>query len=107
MEPCATVAPVSRSSCDVGGPRPRHTARVGELKMAGVKRWLVTLVVGGTLLVGLTHCVVVPDPVPSGYVVTPPVVVIRPYRPYRYYAPYPYYRPYRPYYGWHPYGRRW
>ena len=73
--------------------------------MAWVKRWFVMIALGGTLLAGSTGCVVAP--VEPGYVVPPPVVVIRPYRPYRYDAPYPYYRPYRPYYGWRPYGRRW
>jgi hypothetical protein len=69
--------------------------------MAWVKRWFVMMALGGTLLVGPTGCVVVP--VESGYVASPPVVVIR---PYRHYHPHGYYRPYRPYYG-YPYGHRW
>ena len=73
--------------------------------MVCVKRWFVTMALGGMLLIGLTSCVVAP--VDPGYVPPPPVVVIRPYQPYRYYEPYRYYRPYRPYYGWYPYGRRW
>jgi hypothetical protein len=80
-------------------------ASVGELKMVCLKRWFMAMVVGGTLLAGLTSCVVAP--VEPGYVAPPPVVVIRPYQPYRYYEPYRYYRPYRPYYGWYPYGHRW
>jgi hypothetical protein len=74
--------------------------------MACVKRWFVVMVVGGMFLLGLTSCVVAPvDSVPPGYVVSPPVVVIRPYHRGRYYYPYGYYRPYRPYGGWyrHPY----
>jgi hypothetical protein len=73
--------------------------------MVCLKRWFMAMVVGGTLLAGLTSCVVAP--VEPGYVAPPPAVVIRPYPPYRYYVPYGYYRPYRPYYGWHPYGHRW
>jgi hypothetical protein len=73
--------------------------------MVCVKRWLVVMVIGGMLLVGLTSCVVAP--VEPGYVVPPPVVVVPPYRPYRYYEPYGYYRPYRPYYGGYPHGHRW
>jgi hypothetical protein len=80
-------------------------ARGGELKMVRVKRWLMVMVVGGMLLVGLTSCVVAP--VEPGYVVSPPVVVIPRYRPYRYDEPYGYYRPSRPYYGGYPYGHRW
>jgi hypothetical protein len=73
--------------------------------MAWVKRWFAVVALGGTLLAGLTNCVVAP--VEPGYVASPPVVVIRPYRPYRHYHPYGYHRPYRPYYGWYPYGPRW
>jgi hypothetical protein len=65
--------------------------------MAWVKRWLVRMVLGGLLLVGLTHCAVVP--LEPGYV-APPVVVVRPYHPYRYYAPFPYYGPPRPHGYW-------
>jgi hypothetical protein len=73
--------------------------RVGERKMACLKRCFVTLAVGVTLLVGLTQCVIAPvAPAPSAYVVSPPVVVVRPYRAYR---------PYRPYYGWYPRAYRW
>jgi hypothetical protein len=72
--------------------------------MAWVKRWFAVMALGGTLLVGLTNCVVAP--VEPGYVVPPPVVIIRPYRPHRHYHAHPY-RYYRPYYGWHPYGHRW
>jgi hypothetical protein len=78
--------------------------------MVRLKRWFVAMAVGGTLLVGLTGCVVAPAaPVPSGYVVSPPAVVVRPYYGYRIYRPYRFYRPYRPYYGygWHPYRYRW
>jgi hypothetical protein len=76
--------------------------------MACLKQWLVVLTVGGTLLIGLTSCVVVPvDPVPSGYAVSPPVVVIRPYHHHRHYHPYRYYRPYRPYGGWHRHPHGW
>jgi hypothetical protein len=76
--------------------------------MVSLKRWFVVMAVGGTLLLGLTSCVVAPvAPAPPGYVASPPVVVIRPYRPYRYYQPYHYHRPYRPYYGWYPYSHRW
>jgi hypothetical protein len=75
--------------------------------MAWVKRWFTMIALGGMLLVSLTNCVVAP--VEPGYVASPPVVVIRPYRPHRHYHyhPYRHYRPYRPYYGWphHPY--RW
>lgn len=71
-------------------------SRVGELKMARVKRWFAVMVIGGTLLSSLTSCVVVPAE--PGYVASPPVVVISPYQPYRYY---------RPYYGGYPYGHRW
>jgi hypothetical protein len=72
----------------------------GELRMAYLQRWFVMLAVGGALLIGLSSCVVAPvDLAPPGYVASPPVVVIRPYRPHRYYGPY------RPYGGWyhHPY----
>jgi hypothetical protein len=69
--------------------------------MAWVKRWVVMMALGGMLLVGPAGCVVAP--VDPGYVVSPPVVVIRPYRPHRYY----YYQPYRPYYGWHRRPYRW
>jgi hypothetical protein len=100
-------------------PRPRHTVRGGELKRAWVKRWFVMMALGGTLLAGPTGCVVAP--VEPGYVASPPVVVIRPYRhshphrsyrpyrPHRHYHAHPHrsYRPYRPYSGWHPYGHRW
>ena len=75
--------------------------------MASLKRWFMAITLGGMLVVGLTNCVVTPAPVPSGYVVAPPAVVIRPYRPYPYYYPYRYYRPYRPYRGWYPYRYRW
>ncbi len=62
--------------------------------MKCLKRWIVALAVGVTLLAGMTNCVIAPAaPVPSGYVVSPPVVV-RPYHPYR------------PYYGWYPYAYR-
>lgn len=78
---------------------------MGEPSMRSLKRWFVVVAVGMTLLVGLTNCVIAPAaPVPSGYVVSPPVVVVRPYRPYRYYHPY---HPYRPYYGWHPRAYGW
>ena len=76
--------------------------------MRRLKRWLVTMSLGGTLLVGLTNCVVAPGP--PGYVVSPPVVVIRPYRAYRHYHPH---RPYHPhhhhrhYYGRYPHAYRW
>jgi hypothetical protein len=107
--PCAPVVLVSSSLRDVACTPPAgHTARVGELNMVCVKRWFVGMVVGGTLLAGLTSCVVAPVEVaPPGYVVSPPVVVVPPYRPYPYYKPYGYYRPYRPYYGGYPYGHRW
>jgi hypothetical protein len=73
--------------------------------MACLRRWFVTMAVGLALLAGLTNCVVAPvHPVSSGYVVTPPVVVIRPHRSYRYYRPY---HPYRSHYGWYPYSYRW
>jgi hypothetical protein len=63
--------------------------------MMCLKRWFIALAVGVTLLAGLASCVITPAaPVHSGYVVSPPVVVIRPYRPYR------------PYYGWYPYAYR-
>ena len=78
--------------------------------MVRLKRWFVVMAMGGTLLVGLTSCVVAPAaPVPSGYVVSPPAVVVRPYRGSRVYRPYRLYRPYRPYYGygWHPYRYQW
>jgi hypothetical protein len=76
--------------------------------MVRVKRWCVGMVVGGMLLVGLTNCVVAPVQVaPPGYVVSPPVVVVPPYRPSRYYEPYRDDRPYRPYDGGYPYGHRW
>jgi hypothetical protein len=76
--------------------------RVGEREMACLKRCFVVLAVGVTLLVGLTQCVIAPvDPMPSAYVVSPPVVIVRPYRAYR-----PY-RPYGPYYGWYPRAYRW
>ena len=76
--------------------------------MTWLQRGFVGMALGGTLLIGLTHCVVAPvAPVPSGYVVSPPVVIAPPYRPYRHYYPYRFYRPYRPYYGRYPYGRRW
>jgi hypothetical protein len=58
-------------------------------------RWFFVVAAGMMLLAGLTNCVVVPAaPAPSGYVVSPPVV-IRPYHPYR------------PYHGWYPYAYRW
>jgi hypothetical protein len=79
--------------------------------MTCVKRWFIVMVVGGTFFMGLTSCVVVPvDPGPPGYVVSPPVVVIRPYHHYhhhRHYPPYRYYRPYRPYGGWYGSPYRW
>jgi hypothetical protein len=82
-------------------------ARVGELKMACVKRWFVKMVVGGTFLLSLTGCVVAHvDPVPPAYVVSPPAVVIRPYHYGRHYYPYGYYRPYRSYGGWYRYPYR-
>jgi hypothetical protein len=63
--------------------------------MKCLKRWIVALAVGVTLLTGMTNCVIAPAaPLPSGYVVSPPVVVVRPYHPYR------------PYYGWYPYAYR-
>ena len=68
---------------------------MGEPRMKCLKRWIVAIAVGVTLLAGLASCVVAPvAPAPPGYVVSPPVVVIRPYRPYR------------PYYGWYPYAYR-
>jgi hypothetical protein len=75
--------------------------------MGWVKCWFAVMALGGTLLAGATGCVVAP--VEPGYVVPPPLVVIRPYRPHRHYHDHPYrsYRPYRPYYGWGPYGHRW
>jgi hypothetical protein len=102
--------------------------------MGWVKRWLIVMAIGGTLLVGPTGSVVAA--MAPGYVASPPVVGthsyrhFRPYRyrrpyrphwhshPYRYYRPYPrawryhydpyrYYGPYGPYYGWPPYGPRW
>ena len=79
--------------------------------MGCLKRWFVVMAMGGTLLVGLTNCVVAPAaPLPSGYVMSPPAVVVPPYRyyrPYRYHRPYRYYRPYRPYYSWSPYSYGW
>ena len=76
--------------------------------MTCVKRWFIVMVMGGTFIMGLTSCVVVPvDPVPPGYVVSPPVVVIRPYHLHRHYRPYRYYRPYRPYGGWYGTPYRW
>lgn len=76
--------------------------------MTYVKRWFISIVLGGTLLVGLTNCVVVPvAPARSGYVVAPPPVVIQPYRWYRPYRPYYPYRPYRPHVGRHHHGHRW
>lgn len=64
--------------------------------MRYLKRWCYVVAVGVTFLVGLTNCVVAPvAPVPSGYMVSPPVVVVRPYHPYR------------PYYGWYPRPYRW
>jgi hypothetical protein len=69
--------------------------------MAWVKRWVVMMALGGMLLVGPTGCVVAP--VEPGYVVSPPVIVIRPYRPHQHY----HFHPYRPYYGWYPYRHRW
>jgi hypothetical protein len=100
---------VSRSSCDVAAPRLRHTVRVGELKMAWLRRWFAVMSLGGTLLAGLTSCVV--SPVEPGYVASPPVMVIRPYRHYRphrhyHYHPYRYYWPSRHYYS-YPYGHGW
>jgi hypothetical protein len=71
--------------------------------MKGLKRWFVVLAMGVTLLVGLTHCVVVPAPPVTGYEVSPPVVVVRPYQPYR---PYYGWYPYRPHYGWYPHAYR-
>ena len=71
--------------------------------MVCVKQWFVAMVVGGTILLGPTSCVVAP--VEAGYVASPPVVVIRHYHHHRHYHPYRYYRPYRYYYYWpyHPY----
>jgi hypothetical protein len=75
--------------------------------MAGLKPWFVKMVVGGTFLLSLTGCVVAHvDPVPPGYVVSPPAVVIRPYHYGRHYYPYGYYRPYRSYGGWYRYPYR-
>ena len=72
--------------------------------MKCLKQWLVVIAVELTLLVGMANCVVVPaTPVPSGYVVSPPSVVVRPYYSYRpqpYYYPYRHYYGHRPYYGW-------
>jgi hypothetical protein len=70
--------------------------------MRRLKRWLVTMSVAGALLVGLTNCVVAPGP--PGYVVSPPAVVIRPYRAYRHYHPHHHHRHY---YGRYPYAYRW
>jgi hypothetical protein len=76
--------------------------------MACLKRWFVVMAVGVTLLAGLTNCVVAPvAPASSGYVVSPPVVVIRPYRAYRPYRPYHPYHAYRHHHGWYPYAYRW
>jgi hypothetical protein len=76
--------------------------------MTCVRRWFIVMVVGGTFFMGLTSCVVVPvEPGPPGYVVSPPVVVIRPYHHHRHYRPYRYYRPYRPYGGWYGTPYRW
>jgi hypothetical protein len=73
--------------------------------MVSMKRCFVVMAMGVTLLVGLTHCVIAPAaPAPAGYVVAPPVVVIRPYRPYHPYHPY---RAYRPHHGWYPHSYRW
>jgi hypothetical protein len=103
--PCATVA--LAALCGPGGlpvvlycmPIDSDRGQVGEREMACLKRCFVALAVGVTLLVGLTQCVIAPvAPAPSGYVVSPPVVVVRPYRVYR---------PYRPYYGWYPRAYRW
>ncbi|MBI3325529.1 MAG: hypothetical protein HYZ81_02340 [Nitrospinae bacterium] len=60
--------------------------------MESLKRWFVVMAVGVTLLASLTNCVIVPvDPVPAGYVMSPPYVAVRPYYPYRaYYGRYPY-----------------
>jgi hypothetical protein len=70
-------------------------AFMGEPRMKSLKRWIVAIAAGVLLLAGLTNCVVAPvAPAPPGYVVSPPVVVIRPYHPYR------------PYYGWYPYAYR-
>jgi len=67
----------------------------GEPSMRYLKRWCYIVAVGVTVLVGLTNCIVVPaGPVRSGYVMPPPVVVVRPYRPY--YG-----------YGWYPRAYRW
>jgi hypothetical protein len=85
-------------------PPVERTDGMGELRMASLKYWFVVFSVGVMLVVGLTSCVVAPAPVPSGYVVTPPAVVIRPYRPYPYYYPYRYHYPYR---GWYPHRHRW
>jgi hypothetical protein len=75
--------------------------------MKYLKRWFVVMAVGGTLLVGLTNCVVTPiAPVPSGYVASPPVVVIRPHRPYRRYRHHRHYHSYHPYYGGYPHAYR-
>jgi hypothetical protein len=106
---CAAMAAVSRSRVTWQALCPRHTVRGRELGMAWVKRWFAVMACGGTLLGGLTGCVVAP--VEPGYVASPPVVVIRPYRhdhyrPHRYDHPYRYYRPDRPYDG-YPYGHRW
>src|SRR5919204_5481418 len=57
---------------------------MGEPRMKSLKRWIVAIAAGVLLLAGLTNCVVAPvAPGPPGYVVSPPVVVIRPYHPYR------------------------
>jgi hypothetical protein len=73
--------------------------------MRRLKRWLVTMSLGGTLLVGLTNCVVAPGP--PGYVVSPPVVVIRPYRHYHPRRPYHPHHHHRHYYGRYPHAYRW
>jgi hypothetical protein len=72
--------------------------------MKCLKRWLVVMALGVTILVGLTNCVIVPaPPVSAGYVASPPVMVVRPYHAYR---PYYGWYPYRPFYGWYPYPYR-
>jgi hypothetical protein len=90
--------------CRIGAHRVEHAGCMGELRMASLKQWFGALAVSVMLMMSLTSCVVAPAPVPSGYEIAPPAVVIRPYYPYPYYYAYPYYRPHHR--GWYPY-RRW
>jgi hypothetical protein len=98
------MTPVGGSLRDDTCPSLEARDRVGELRMRYVKRWLVVMAVGLTLLVGLANCVVVPaTPGPSGYMVSPPTVIVRPYysyRPQRHYYPYRHYHPYHRHHGW-------